>query len=196
MILSGASKEKRNERKRMGVDLLPSIQTRTQTRLVSQSTPCKSFFFHTSIMLTLDPTTLFYWSCSDPPPKRMKFSVESWVKANSSNAASRTMSQANSVRSGKTSTRTGTAPALMSSWSQAASSASVTTSSISITNTQVPKAVKIKQDKNVIYSYDGALSDNEKITGVEHNAAHASPIKGKKRLNSKVSAHYDMNGCI
>ena len=26
------------------------------------------FFFFTSIMLTLNPTTLFYWSLSDPPP--------------------------------------------------------------------------------------------------------------------------------
>ena len=126
----------------------------------------------------------------------MKFSVESWAKAIPSNAASCTTSQANSVRSGKTSTHTGTAPALTSSRSQAASSASILTSGISITNAQVPEAVKIKQDKNAIYSYDGALSDNEEITGVERDAAHASPIKGKKCLNSEVSAHYDMNGCI
>ena len=126
----------------------------------------------------------------------MKIYVESWAKTIPSNAASNTTSQANSVRSGKTSTQMGTALDLTSSQSQAASSASILTSGISITNTQVLKAVKIKQDKNAIYSYDGALSDNEEITGVEHDEAHASPIKDKKHLNSEVSAHYDMNGCI
>jgi hypothetical protein len=31
------------------------------------------------------------------------------------------------------------------------------------------------------------LSDHEETTGIERDAAHASPIKGRKRLNSEVS---------
>ena len=91
----------------------------------------------------------------------------------------------------------GTAPALMSasSHSQATSSASILTSDIAITNAQVLQAIKIKQDKDAIYTYDRALSDCEEVTGVECDAAHASPIKGKRCLDSKVSINFDMNGC-
>lgn len=146
-------------------------------------------------MLTLDPTTLFYWSLlSEPPPKKMKYSVESWAKTIPSKAksASGPTSRANSAKTGKARS-TGTAPALINSRSQATSSASVLTSAITITNAQVPE-VKIKQDKGAIYSYDGALSDNDEITGVERDAAHASPVKGKNRLNSEVStSSYYMN---
>lgn len=147
-------------------------------------------------LLTLDPTTLFYWSLvSEHPSKRMKYSVESWAKtipskATSGSSASRPTSHANSARTGKASStgrRPGsTAPALISSRSQADSSASILTGAITITNAQVPEAVKIKQD-TAIYTYDGALSDNDEIMGVERDAAHASPFKGKKRLNSEVS---------
>jgi hypothetical protein len=55
----------------------------------------------TAIMLTLDPTTLFYWTISlDPAPKKMKYSVEAWAKSIPSNAkpASRAPSQANSTK--------------------------------------------------------------------------------------------------
>jgi hypothetical protein len=158
-------------------------------------------------MLTLDPMTLFYWSLSDPPPKRMKYSVESWAKTIPSNAkpASRDTSRANSVKTGKASTTkrngstgTGTAPPALtsaSSRSKAASSASVLTPDITITNVQVPGAVKIKQDNDAIYTYDGALSDCEETAGAERDLAIASPNKGKRRLTSEVSASYDMNSC-
>jgi hypothetical protein len=137
-------------------------------------------------MLTLDPTTLFYWSLSDdPPPKRMKYSVMSWAKDIPTKAStSRVSSRTNSVKTSFSKPNTATAPALTNSRSQA--SASVLTSAISITNSQVPEGIKIKQDPDAIYSFDGALSDNEEITGVERDAAHASPFKGKKRLNSEV----------
>jgi hypothetical protein len=69
------------------------------------------------IMLTLDPTTLFYWTISDPPPKKMKYSVKFWAKSIPSNAkpASRAPSQANSAKMGKSSSTNrygSTAPAL------------------------------------------------------------------------------------
>lgn len=144
-------------------------------------------------MLTLDPTTLFYWSLSDPPSKKMKYSVESWAKniANA-NPASRATSRANSVRTGKAST-TGTskrhgstAPALSASGSSQPAS-SVLTNAITVTDAQVPRTVKINQDTDTIYAHNGAISDCEETAGVERDAAFASPNKGKRRLNSEVS---------
>jgi hypothetical protein len=141
----------------------------------------------TSNMLTLNPTTLFYWTLSNPPPKKMKYSVKSWEKSIPSNAkpASCTTSQANSVKTGKSTTNGygSMAPALTSASSHPASS--VLTSTITITSAQVP--VKIKQDLDAIYTYDGALSDHEETAGLKCDAAHASPTKGKRHLNSKVS---------
>ena len=138
----------------------------------------------TSIMLTLNPMTLFYWLLSDPPLKKMRYSVESQVKSIPSNAkpASRAPSQANSVKPG-TNRYSSTTPALTSASSHPASS--VLTCAITITNTQVP--IKIKQDLDAIYTYNGALLDHKETTGLECDVACASPIKGKRHLNSEVS---------
>jgi hypothetical protein len=139
------------------------------------------------IMLTLDPTTLFYWTISDPPPKKMKYSIEFWAKSIPSNTkpASRAPSQANSAKMGKSSSTNrhgSTAPALTSATFCSAAS-SVLTSAITITSAHVP--VKIKQDPDSIYTYDGGISDCEETASIERDVAHASPIKGKKRLTSK-----------
>lgn len=142
-------------------------------------------------MLTLDATTLFYWTLSDPPPKKMDFIVESWAKSVRPKSSA---SRANSVKTGFSKRPGSTLPGLTSSRSQGASSASILTNAITISTkgskAQVPEAVKIKQDADAIYSFDGALSDNEEITGVERDAAHASPIKGKKRVNSEVKYYF------
>lgn len=77
----------------------------------------------------------------------------------------------------------------MSASCSLASSASVLTNNITITNPQVySNAIKIKQDKpeDAIYTSDRALLYYEETTGVKREAALASPIKGKKRLNSEV----------
>ena len=144
----------------------------------------------TTIMLTLNPTMLFYLTLSDPPPKKMKYSVESWAKSIPSNAkpASRATSQANSVKTGKSSTNRygSTTPALTSASSRPAGS--ILTSAITITSAQVP--VKIKQDPDAIYTYNGALSDHEETAGLERDAAYASPFKGKRRLNSEVCTSF------
>jgi hypothetical protein len=128
-------------------------------------------------MLTLDPTTLFYWTLSDPPPQKIKSStVETWAKSIPSSAKPVT-------RKSSTSCHSFTALALTSASSHATSS--ILTSNITITSAQ--DHIKIKQDPDSIYTYDGGLSDHEETAGVERDAAHASPIKGKRRLNSKVS---------
>jgi hypothetical protein len=146
----------------------------------------------TAVMLTLNTTTLFYWTLSlNPTPKKMKFSVEAWEKSIPSNAkpTSCAPSQANSMKTGKSSGTTkhynSTAPTLTSGTSSC-SVTSVLTSAVTITSAaHVPP--KIKQDPDTIYTQDeGGISDCEEITGVERAVAHASPIKGKKHLTSKV----------
>jgi hypothetical protein len=134
-------------------------------------------------MLTLDPTTLFYWTLSDPPQKIKSSTVETWAKSIPSSAKP-VISQA-TVKTGKSSTNrhSSTAPALTSASSRVTSS--VLTSDITITSAQ--DYVKIKQVPDSIYAYDGGLTDHEETAGVERDAAHASPIKGKRRLNSEVS---------
>lgn len=138
-------------------------------------------------MLTLDSTTLFYWTLSDPPPK-IKFSaVESWAKSIPPGPAKPATSQAISVKTRKSYTnRSSTTPGLTSATSHAASS--VLTSAITITSAQDP--IKIKQDPDSIYAYNGGLSDHEETAGLERDAAYASPIKGKRRLNSEVSTSF------
>ena len=144
----------------------------------------------TTIMLTLDPTTLFYWTLSDPPPKKIKLSmVESWAK--SIPPSTKPVTGPATVKTGKSSAnhRSSTAPALTSASSHVTSS--ILTSAITIT-TQDP--IKIKQDPGQIYTYDGGLSDHKETVGIECEVAHASPIKGKRRLNSEVSI-FCMNSC-
>ena len=147
-------------------------------------------------MLTLDPTTLFYWTLSDPPAKKMKYSVKSWVKMIPTNAkpascatsrASCATSRANSVKTGKASTVAGSGKRHSSTTSTPTLMSANTLSCCAITindHSQLSQAVKIKQNHDVdaIYTYDGALSDCEEITGIECNAAHASPIKGRRHL--------------
>jgi hypothetical protein len=142
-------------------------------------------------MLTLDTTTLFYWTLRDPPSKKIKYSIESWVKKIPSNIkpTSHASSLANSAKTGKSKRSgksVGSAPALTSASSRA-DSCSVLTNEITITSTHHDVPVKVKRDSNSIRLYDGGLSDHEEINGVEREAAHASPIKGRRRLNSQVS---------
>ena len=153
-------------------------------------------------MLTLDPTTLFYWTLSDPFQEKTKYTVESWVKNVHSNGpgSCAAMSRTNSVKTGKASANlknsgygstTRSAPALTTAGVSSCSASSVLTNSITITNAQVPQAVKVQQDTDVtIYTYDGALSDHEDTAGLKRNAALASPVKGKRCLNSQVSTFF------
>ena len=142
-----------------------------------------------TIMLMLDPTILFYWTLSDPPPKKIKSStVETWAKSIPSSA--KPVTSWATVKTGKSSTNShsSSAPALTRASSRPTSS--VLTGDMAITSAQ--DYIKFKQDPDSIYTYDGGLSDHEETAGVERDAAHASPIKGKRRLNSEVSTFFIM----
>jgi hypothetical protein len=142
-------------------------------------------------MLTLDPSTLYYWNLSDPPTKKFKYSVESWAKSVPVNAKppSRAPSHTNTATS-----TSRTLPSLTNGSSRS-TSRSVLTDAIAITSTAAPR-VQIKPDPDFIDIHDGGLSDHDEIRGRERDAAVFSPPKGKTRLNSEVnilSCIYDIS---
>ena len=128
-------------------------------------------------MLTLDPFTLFYWNLSDPPAKKVSYSVEAWAKSVPSNAKPPSRAP--------TATSSRSVPALTNASSRFTGH-SVLTDGIAITSKAAP-TVRIKPDPDFIDIYDGGLSDHDEIRGRERDVAILSPPKGKMRLNSEVS---------
>jgi hypothetical protein len=126
-------------------------------------------------MLTLDPSTLFYWNLSNPLTKKLSYSVESWAKSVPINAKppSRVPSHAPTIRSTTT-----TVPSL-TNISSRSSGCSVLTDAIAISSKGVP-SIRIKPDPDAIDIRDGGLSNHDEIKGHERNASVLSPIKGKK----------------
>ena len=133
-------------------------------------------------MLTLDPSTLFYWNLSDPPAKKFKHSIESWAKSVPLNAKppSRAPSHTNTTMSASR-----TVPSLTNA-SSCSTGRSVLTHAIAITSTVAPP-IRIKPDPDFIEIHNGGLSDHDEIRGRERDTAVFSPPKGKTCLNSKVS---------
>jgi hypothetical protein len=144
-------------------------------------------------MLTLDPSTLFYWNLSDPQPNKLKYSVESWAKSIPANAkpAGHVPSRANTVT-----TKSGTSrvPSLTNASSRS-TGRSILTDAIAITSYRAPP-IQIKPDPDTIDIDDGGLSDHNEIRGCERDAAVLSPPKGKIRLNSEVSFFSQFNYLI
>ena len=125
-------------------------------------------------MLTLDPSTLFYWNLSDPPPKKLKHAVESWAKSIPLNAKPPSHAPSSHVT-----------PSLTHGSSRS-TGRSVLTDAIIVTS-KVARPAQIKPDPDFIDIHDGGLSDHDEIRGRERDAAVFSPPKGKVRLNSEVS---------
>jgi hypothetical protein len=129
-------------------------------------------------MLTLDPSTLFYWNLSDPT-KKVKYSIESWAKSIPLNAKPPSRARSHTTTSSRA------VPSLTNASSHSTGT-SVLTNAITITSTAAPP-VQIKPDPDFIEIHDGGLSDHDEISGRERDAAVFSPPKGKTRLNSEVS---------
>jgi hypothetical protein len=127
-------------------------------------------------MLTLDPSTLFYWNLSDPPAKKFKHAVEAWAKSVPLNAKppSRAPSHV-----------TSRVPSLTHGSSRS-TGCSMLTDTITVTSKVAPPA-RIKPDPDSIDIHNGGLSDHDEIRGRERDAAIFSPPKGKICLNSEVS---------
>ena len=84
-----------------------------------------------TIMLMLDPTILFYWTLSDPPPKKIKSStVETWAKSILSSA--KPVTSQGIVKTGKSSTNCHSSTILALTSASSHVTSSVLTSDITI----------------------------------------------------------------
>lgn len=131
-------------------------------------------------LLTLDHTTLFYWTLSDAAlnKKSRSSAVKEWASAVPRDEPP---SRARSVASH---TRTAT-PSLTSGASRS-SAPSVLTDNVKII--RAPDVVKVKSEPvpTVFLDDNGGLSDNDEMKGEEREVAIKSPPKGKKRVTSEV----------
>ena len=131
-------------------------------------------------LLTLDHTTLFYWTLSGAAVNKKSHSsaIKKWASAVPHNEPP---SQAHSVASH---TRI-TTPSLTSGASRS-SAPSVLTDNVKII--QAPDVVKVKSEPvpTVFLDDNGGLSDNNEMKGEEHEVTIKSPPKGKKRITSEV----------
>jgi hypothetical protein len=129
--------------------------------------------------LTLDQSTLFYWTLSDKKRKHAS-AIKQW--ALDVPAIAKPTSKA------PTSLAKSDIPPLTSGTSHS-SAPSVLTDSIKIISHRALDPIKVKAELAPTLSLyiDGGLSDNDERKGEEREAAINSPPKGKKRVTSEVS---------
>ena len=132
-------------------------------------------------MLTLDHTTLFYWTLSDSASntKKPRYDVEGWA-ATVPAKVSRPSSQATAIRMN---TRNPT-PSLTSGPS------CLTAPSVLTNDIQITSRPSLASANAIDVRSDGGLSDSDEMRGAEREAAVNSPPKGKKRIVSDVSPYY------
>ena len=133
-----------------------------------------STFQLVTIMLTLDWTTLFYFSLMQTSDQKSQCGglIISWAaEVNAGHACSKASSKPCNVHS---------IPSLTSSTTRLTSTL-VLTNRIAITSTDLGMV-----DSSNAESRHG-LADEDKTKGVEWDAAVSSPPKGKKHTNSRVS---------
>jgi hypothetical protein len=141
-----------------------------------------------SSLLTLDQSTLFYWTLSDSYLKNRRpnsTTIKEWVSALPSSAEP--VSRAPSHITGRTnkshsSHSKSVIPSLTSGTSRS-SAPSILTNNITIVSHAALNSVKVKAEPvpdTITLHSDGGLSDNDETKGEEREAAIKSPPKGKK----------------
>lgn len=143
-----------------------------------------------SVLLTLDDSTLFYWTLdSDTSHEKEKkiSAVSKWASTISTLAhtagghTKSTMSNSSRAKSG--------VPSLTSGTSTGRSYApSVLSDNVKIITQQLPDVVKVEDEPAPALSLynNGGLSDNDEMRGEEREVAVRSPPKGKRRITSEV----------
>jgi hypothetical protein len=134
--------------------------------------------------LTLDQSTLFYWTLSDVPPKRDSV-VHEWASAITAHSKSTALKGPKS-----TSSRTKSIIPSLTGGASRSVAPSVLTDNIKVISRQSSDQVKVKVESqaDVISLSEGGLSDNDELGGKEREIAINSPPKGKKRITSEVSS--------
>ena len=137
--------------------------------------------------LTLDQSTLFYWTLSDTGvPLKRASAINEWASA----IPTQTKSTLQGPKSN--SSRTKSIPSLTGGGSRSSAN-SVLTDRIKIishqSSNQPPVKVKKESQADVLSLSDGGLSDNDELVGKERETAINSPPKGKKRITSEVTSY-------
>lgn len=144
-----------------------------------------------SPLLTLDESTLFYWTLSDAASqahKKRKHSsaVSKWATAiHTSSTSTKSSSQAPKSTSSRAKTDI---PSLTCGTSGRSYAPSVLSDNVKIISHQSSDAVKVKAERVPALSMynNGGLSDNDEMRGEEREVAVNSPPKGKRRITSEV----------
>ena len=131
-------------------------------------------------LLTLDESTLFYWTLSDTSYKTQNrtSAINRWASAIGS---IKSTSQSGAPKS--TSSRVKTdIPSLTVGTTSRSHASSVLTENIKIIAKAEPAVLSIHNN--------GGLSDNDEMGGEERDFAIKSPPKGKRRITSEVFFFY------
>ena len=137
--------------------------------------------------LTLDESTLFYWSLSDASQAHTKqkhlSAIDKWASAIPT-SSTKPSSQAPKSTSSRVKTEV---PSLTSGSSGRSYAPSVLSDNVAIVSHH-SDAVKVKSEHAPALSLynNGGLSDNDELKGEEQEVAIKSPPKGKKRITSEV----------
>jgi hypothetical protein len=142
-------------------------------------------------MLTLDQSTLFYWTLSDTSLQKRQYkdAIKEW--ASEILASAKPVSQAPSHM---TQTTGCLAVPSLTSGTSCSSAPLVLTNDVRIVGHRTqPDLVKVKAEtgpepklKMALY-FDGGLSDHDEMIAKEREAAINSPPKGKKQVINEVS---------
>ena len=138
--------------------------------------------------LTLDESTLFYWSLSDASHTKQKrlSAIDKWASAIPS---TKSTSQGPKSTSSRVNTVKTEVPSLTSGSSGRSYAPSVLSDNVKIVSHHSSDAVTKVKSENVpalsLYN-NGGLSDNDEVKGEEREVAIKSPLKGKKRITSEV----------
>ena len=138
-------------------------------------------------LLTLDQSTLFYWTLSDASfnkKRKIGSAINNWASTIPTNAKP-------SHAPKSTSSRTNSDLPSLTSGASRSSAPSLLTHNVKIISHRASDS-KVKAepapDADTMY-YSGGLSDNDEMRGEEREFAINSPPKEKKRLTSEVSLH-------
>jgi hypothetical protein len=145
-------------------------------------------------LLTLDQSTLFYWTLRDKKRKHSSV-INEWAAAIPGDAATKPASRAPShvktrmATSSKTTGRIKSDIPSLTSATSCSSAFSLLSDNVKIVSRRQLDSVKVTvepvPDAMEIYS-NGGLSDNDETKGEERLAAINSLPKGKKRVTSEV----------
>ena len=133
-------------------------------------------------LLTLDESTLFYWTLSDTSYKTQNrtSAINRWA---SSVGSIKSMSQSGAPKSTSSHAKTDI-PSLTVGTSSRSHASSVLTDNVKI-------IAKLEAEPAVLSIHNnGGLSDNDEMGGEEQDFAIKSPPKGKRRITSKVFFFY------